>query len=488
MSGSPKHSRRRFIQGAGLAGMATTMMVGPTVQSASGQSSTVPPSSVPPSTARPSTARPSVAKAHNLIFLVVDGMCHGTLGLAHHWNLRNRNEPLHWMGLYDRPGLHRCFQDTSSASSPVTDSAAAASAWGSGHRVNNGSINIDAKGRLLTPFFTRAKEAGKRTGLVSTCRISHATPAGFVANVPNRDQEEDIIGQYLDRKVDVLLGGGSGKFLDRSKEGVELDYFKKFASAGYRLSRDREQLSQVPANGQALLGIFSESHIPYAIDRAHDKALAGVPGLEEMFRAALLQLKDSRDGFVLQVEAGRVDHAGHANDPGAILHDMLEFDRCIPIALQFIEKHPDTLLIVTTDHGTGGCQLDGKGKAYSESGPALDTINQFRHSFEWLEYHFRAAGRFDAKLFEQATGFSAKPEQIELMESALRDPNLTYLNSRMTAIFDAELKDIAATGWSSNAHTSENVELLAFGPGSEQVSGFVRNAEVFGWMTSALRI
>jgi len=114
-----------------------------------------------------------------------------------------------------------------------------------------------------------------------------------------------------------------------------------------------------------------------------------------MFKSALSNLENSKQGFVLQVEGGRVDHAGHANDPGAILHELLEFDECIPVALEFIDKHPDTMLIMTTDHGTGGCQLDGSGARYKDSGPALDRINQFRYSFEWLEKRFRATGKFN---------------------------------------------------------------------------------------------
>ena len=84
-----------------------------------------------------------------------------------------------------------------------------------------------------------------------------------------------------------------------------------------------------------------------------------------MFKAALASLGGTNEGFFLQVEGGRVDHAGHANDAGAILHEYLEYDDCIPVALEYIKEHPDTLLIVTTDHGTGGCQLDGQGSVTS---------------------------------------------------------------------------------------------------------------------------
>jgi len=454
-------SRRQFIKGAGLVGAAGALFPLQSVASPAAQAS----------------------KAKNLIFLVVDGMCNGTLGLAHHWNLRNKGEPLHWMQLYERPDLQRSFQETASASSPVTDSAAAASAWGGGQRVMNRSINISVEGQVLEPLLVRAKKAGKRTGLVSTCRISHATPAGFAANTASRDDEDLIVRQYLDRGIDVIIGGGEKHFL---QEGG--DYYKKFESAGYRLARNADQLRMHAGKSERLLGIFSQSHIPYAIDRKNDSSLSQLPSLMQMFESALATLESSENGFILQVESGRVDHAGHANDPGAILHEQIEFDHCIPIALDFIKKHPDTMLIVTTDHGTGGCQLDGLGSAYNDSGPALDRINQYQNSFEWLEKRFRTSGQFDIHEFERATGIKPTAEKADMVQRAIDDPELKYLNSAMTRIFEEELISISATGWSSNNHTSENVELLAFGPGSERIPAFIKNYELHRIMTEALAI
>lgn len=461
------HSRRRFIKGAGLAGLTTPLLAQQGLVSRNG----------------------STTQAKNLIFLVVDGMCNGTLGLAHHWHHRNRGKALNWMQLYQRPDLCRGTQDTASLSSPVTDSAAAASAWGSGQRVNNGAVNIDPQGKSLLPIFLRAKYAGKRVGLVTTCRVSHATPAGFFANVADRDDEPAIVRQYLEREADLLLGGGARFFQQAAPSDAPAVDFSAWTAAGYLLARDRDQLRQLPLSGQPVLGVFADSHIPYALDRRNDRALSAIPSLPEMFAAALHQLQGARDGFVLQVEGGRVDHAGHANDPAAILHEQLEFDACIPRALEFIEQHPDTLLIVTTDHGTGGCQLDGAGKRYNDSGPALDRINRFRQSFEWLEQRFRVTGKFDADLLTQATGIDAVSERAaEVVQAALHDPNVSYLSSVLTREFAAELTAATAVGWSSTRHTAENVELMAFGPGSRQVPAFMRNDELHNIMTDALGI
>lgn len=467
MSNSPpSSSRRQFIKGIGLSSVAVTLGS---------------------STAAADRVRQSKSpKAKNLIFLVVDGMCTGTYGFAHHWSLRHRKAPLNWMQVYEQPGLTRALQDTASASSPVTDSAAAACAWGCGQRLPNGVINTDANGVSLKPLFSYAKEAGKATGLVTTCKVTHATSAGFAANVEKRGMEDEIAQQYYEREIDVLLGGGLRHFqrtADRQK-GASIPDFK---SKGYRFVQTKTELL-AQASSPRLLGLFSNSHLPYAIDRTHDAALAEVPSLPEMFRAALQSLSQSKKGFVLQVEGGRVDHAGHVNDPAAILHELLEFDDCIPIALEYLRNDPDTLLIITTDHGTGGCQLNGAGPAYVDSGPALDGINDMTGSFEALEQKFKATGQFDAEVFTKATGIVATPNQADAIQATMDDPESTYLSSAMTKIVAKELLKKTAIGWTSNNHTSECIDLFAFGPGSEQIAPFIKNYELFVVMTKALKL
>ena len=462
---SPSSNRRQFIKGLGLAGVAATL----------GASSA--------NAGRIRPRAPKSAMAKNLIFLVVDGMCTGTHSFAHHWSLRNRKKPLNWMQLYEQPGLTRALQDTASASSPVTDSAAAASAWGCGQRVMNGALNTDANGNSMTPLFTYAKAAGKVTGLVTTCRITHATPAGFVANVKKRGMENEIAQQYNEREVDVLLGGGS-RFFEGEKA---LTKVPDFQNKGYQFVQTKSELESQAGNPR-LLGLFAKSHIPYAIDRQNDGAMAEIPSLPEMFRAALNSLSQSKDGFVLQVEGGRVDHAGHGNDPAAILHELLEFDDCVPIALEYLKIDPDTLLIITTDHGTGGCQLNGVGSGYSDSGPALERINDMTASFEALEHKFKATGRFDPEVFTGATGIVPTQEQADAIQATMDDPETTYLSSEMTGIVADALFQKTAVGWTSSNHTSECVDLFAFGPGSDRIKPFINNNELFGVMMQALNL
>jgi len=457
-------SRRDFLKGAGVVG-ASTLFAG------SG------------ALAAPSSASRKAGHAKNLIFLVVDGMGQGTLGLAHHWQLRNRSKPLEWTRFYDRPEVVTALQDTASASSPVTDSAAAGSAWGCGKRVDNRAINFTADGKALDPIYRFAKDAGKATGLVSTCRITHATPASFAANVPHRDSEDDIARQYLEREIDVILGGGQRHFAGEDPSKQLLPEFKK---KGYRLAGDLTDLNALKGSAK-LLGAFTDSHIPYAIDRENDRDLRHVPGLEAMFEAALQSLSGAENGFVLQVEGGRVDHAGHGNDPVAILHEQLEFDRCIAIAEAFVAKHPDTLLILTTDHGTAGCQLNGLGDGYNDSGPALDRINRFNMSFEAMADQYKALGKFDPDYFEKHTGFRPSVDQIAMIQTALEE-GVKYLNNVLTKAFADELFNTTGVGWSSTNHTAEHVELLALGPGADIIPPFLKNYELHGIMREVLGI
>lgn len=455
-------NRREFLKLSGLAGAASLL---PASKAISAEESALPP----------------VAK--NVIFLVVDGLGNGTTGLAHHWKLRNEKSSLHWMELFERPDMVRAYQDTASANSPVTDSAAAASAWGGGRRVNNGSINVAPDGTHSVPILTHAKAAGKMTGLVTTCQITHATPAGFATNVKRRNMAEAIARQYYEREIDVLMGGGRNHFLQKDDAGEVTDYVSLFKEKGYTVAKNLEQLKAARGPGR-LLGLFAESHIPYAIDRENDPSMKHIPNLPQMFEASLERLGGSKDGFFLQVEGGRVDHAGHANDPGGILREFLEFDRCIPIAIDYIKSHPDTLLIVTTDHGTGGCQLNGVGGSYLDSGPALDRINRQRFSFERMQERFRRTGKFDAAIVKDILGIESTSEQGAIVQKAL-DGEAKYLSAAIMDAYGKQLLELTSVGWTSHNHTGENVEFFAMGPGATQFPPYFKNYELNGFLRSA---
>ncbi len=424
-------------------------------------------------------------EARNVIFMVSDGMNLGALSLALLFRQRHGEGEVggetNWTQLYRERPVVRALVETYSNSSCVTDSAAAASAWGGGMRVDNGVLNLLPDGKPVTPLHGKMSKSGRKTGLVTTATITHATPAGFAANVANRGDEKVIAGQYLDRHVDVLLGGGQRNF--------EADLLKRYDSAGYQRVTNRAELAAMEKSGgsASVLGLFSEGHMPYEIDRRNVSALnREVPTLAEMSRAALSRLEGSKEGFFLMIEGARIDHAGHANDVAASIHDQLAFDDAIGEAVKFIDQHPDTLLIVTTDHGCGGIQMNGvKAKpdeqfgpgSYSGSNAYFDRLAKFNRSFEWMKQNGLNALSGDklSAAFRKYTGLALTPDQTKLAQGLKGGAGVA-------------VGEHTGVGWTSQNHTGELVEFCAVGPGSANFPAFMENRDIHGLLLESLGV
>jgi alkaline phosphatase len=265
--------------------------------------------------------------------------------------------------------------------------------------------------------------------------------------------------------VDVVLGGGTQYFSE--------DLVAAYRKAGYGVVLNRGQLL-ADAGKAPLLGLFSKSHIPFEIDRLNSAELqASTPTLSEMTKAALQRLGSAPEGFFLMVEGGRVDHAAHANDGAAAIHEQIAFDETIATVLAFVDKNPDTLLIVTTDHGTGGFNVNGLGNedfdttapSYSESSPAFDRMTGFTSSLELLSLRTKGAGLADfLAAAEKATGLKFKADDRAKITS--------------TKTLAAALMKYTSIGWTSNNHTGEMVEFSAYGPGSQLFTPHLRNDQV----------
>lgn len=219
----------------------------------------------------------------NIIFMVSDGMSMGAFTLAEMMRKHKGMGPSHWRMLWDKPGVRRATCMTHSADGWVTDSAAAGSAWGSGEHINNGAINFTPDERTPEPIHITAQKLGKATGLVATSRITHATPASFVANVPKRSLEDAIAEQILDRNVDVALGGGAKHF--------QAELLAKHPDV--TLARSLADLNAAANKTGRLLGLFHDDHCHYELDRPAD-----LPSLRQMAEVALKKLENSNTGFV----------------------------------------------------------------------------------------------------------------------------------------------------------------------------------------------
>ncbi len=231
---------------------------------------------------------------------------------------------------------------THSASASVTDSAAAATAIATGFKVNNGVISMayPGDGSELLTLLEHYKAQGRSTGLVTTTYMTHATPAGFGAHEPSRDRLSQIAADYLQQtRPDVLLGGG-GNGLSPADA----------LSAGYSVVESRSDLLALDTEQAGRLsGQFGASHLPYELD-----GLGNLPHLSEMTAAALNILDNNPQGFFLLVEGGRIDHACHDNNLARAVHEVIELDNAIQVAMDWAQGRSDTLILVTADHETGG--------------------------------------------------------------------------------------------------------------------------------------
>ncbi len=318
--------------------------------------------------------------AKSVIFLIGDGMGYAQVTAAR-WEKAGGSQPNYQPSLddYQKTRLYMDEMDyaghmsTQSLNSWITDSAAAITALATGEKTYNGVIsvaNITDRGAVLgyenatdraIPLKTileMAEEAGKATGVVTTTRLTHATPAGYYAHCADRDWENDIAEQCINSDMEVAMGGGASKFSFDNRSLLE-----EAVPLGWTVVTNESELVALdPATTERLLGIFASSHMSYELDRDH----AAEPSLAEMIETAIDVLSKDEDGFFLMVEGGRIDHADHSRDYKRGVVDTLAFDDAVKVALDYAADNPDTLVIVTADHECGGLVLGAATGEYTE--------------------------------------------------------------------------------------------------------------------------
>jgi alkaline phosphatase len=426
----------------------------------------------------------------NLIFMVADGLSYGTLTLADACHRQRYERHSTWITLLNEKNVRRSTAFTYSADSLVTDSAAGATAWGIGERVNNKCVCFTPDNRMPTPLWLHAKQQGKAVGLVTTTTITHATPAGFIANCPNRDLENDIGQQLLDRGFNVALGGGRMFFPDAA--------LQKYP--GLSVARDAAAMRAADPD-KPLLGLFADGHMAYTLDRPEQQ-----PDLEEMTRTALSRLFKSPNGFVLLVEGGRVDHAAHANDAASLIHDQLAFDRALKAVWELTRDRSDTLVIVTTDHGNANPALS---KSSTRTLQGVQLLNRAKHSFEWLFREAMGQIKDDdgVPLIEQKSPdanakriahfhqlvkdnlfIDLSKDQLETLSLAVAGKPVDPFSERqsLTSVLGSLLANHNLVSFLSANHTSDMVEVTSWGPGCDRINPMISNYDLHDIAVKAL--
>lgn len=295
-------------------------------------------------------ATPAPTVAPRIILLVGDGMGSAQLDAA----------SLYKTGARDKlfmQSLPVKGQIVTASLSGTTDSAASATAMATGALTFNGRVGMDRDGQSPENLVELAKRSGLATGIVTTTRLAHATPASFTAHVNSRGQYADIAKQIVDLRPDVILGGGSQSFEGRNDAR---NLVQELSFAGYQVARNAGQLKASPASSGKLLGLFSASDMPYVVDQSPDDDL---PSLTEMSLAALQRLDNNPNGFFLMIEGGRIDHACHQNLIEQAIGETLAFDDAVAAVTSWAAKRPDVSIFVTADHETGGLTVKEPGPA-----------------------------------------------------------------------------------------------------------------------------
>lgn len=452
--------------------------------------------------------------AKNVILFIGDGMGISTITAARIYAGQSKGldgESYH-LAMDDLPWS--ALSKTYSHNFQIADSAGTAVAFTSGVKTLSGVLGVTSDvsyancasvpGTEVDTVFELAARAGLATGLVSTARVTHATPGATYAKVPMRDWEadtdmkgassdtcKDIARQLLEMPgpgFDLVLGGGRAKFMPADASDPEYTDKKGGRGDGRNLIEewtakdsdhkfifDKAGFDATDfASGVKVLGLFEPSHMQFELDRDKDKA--GEPHIAEMTAAAITRLSQDEDGYVLMVEGGRIDHGHHAGNAIRALEDAMAFDAAIATALEMTNAE-DTLIIVTADHshtltisgyaqrgnpilGLSVSGIGGEGGANGADGLPYTTLSYANGPGACIE-----------------TGKDEKGEPV--YECKRQD--LTK-----TDTLDPDFRQPALVPMYSETHGGEDVAALASGPGANLISGVIEQNELFHVMARAL--
>jgi len=424
------------------------------------------------------------AQTKNIIFMIGDGMGPAHLHITWLYATRHLGKDLVMIDIMNKGQTAYMVNDT--ADSTVTESAAAAVQMATGVKVLARSIGIGPDGKVLKTILEMARERGKSTGLVTTSGITDATPAAFVTHVERRSEEERIAEQLVNSNVNILFGGRKGFFLPEVEKGRRKDARDLIHEAkqnGYEFVSTVEEMKK--AQGEKILGLFNPGNMLFEIDRKGSQE----PSLAEMTSKALDVLSRNKKGFFLLVEAGRIDHAAHMNDIGALIWDTLAFDEAIRVTYEFQKAHPDTLLIITADHETGGLAMlpySSTGREYE--GINLEAISKIKGSSERRnkEMGEDPSPEKIKEIMKKYYDIDLTEEQVKVIrENPLKqlDPKHFYYGRNSAIAF--VLRPYHRIGWATDSHSGTPLFLWGIGPGSNKLKGWKHNTEVFKVMKEA---
>lgn len=391
------------------------------------------------------------------------------------------------------------------AFSIVTDSAAAATQLATGHKTQPEAVGIDKDLNPVLSVLIDAKKQGKSTGLLTDTYVLDATPAGFFGHTGNRRNYTDLSKNFLEVKPDIAMGGGFNHFVSKNnlKSGLltnildkvpykdeitpkntDDETFETLLKSGYAIVFDEKSLLKTKSN--KIFGLFAAEGYPFNID-----GLKTAPNLTTMTKKTIDVLSKNKQGFFLMVEAGEVDWSAHTNDAATTLKEMLEMEETLTYLKNWVDAHPNTLLIVTADHDTGGFDFNYKKLTKEEKENKMDK-GYIQGKYDYLD-----PAILD-KLIEQKASFyilgknfKALPKSKQTPQNALKiinenlALNLTLeqigLEEKQTDFsFDKALKKASESlgiVWNTKQHTSSPLLVVFYGA-DIKAPNFMHNTQI----------
>ena len=438
----------------------------------------------------------SAANPKNIILFIGDGMSTPQRMTADEFARKSGRPELVMNRLPYQATTRTC-----SASSLVTDSAAAATAIACGEKTYNGAVGVNAGTNRIYSSAVAAKESGRKVGIVTTVTINHATPAGFYGHRKSRGEGYGLGLDLLDSGFDYFAGGGLDGHDDKKNAEYKGDIYALAKEAGYTfVKKDVAAFKTLKPGVGKVWYVACSGSMPFAID---EDEWSDVPTLAEL-TAKGIELLENEKGFFMMVEGGKVDWAGHANDAATNLREVLALDDAVRVALDYQKTHQDTLIVTTGDHETGGMSMGFAGTGYAFYMDRLanqkcssDHIGAFirkNHpaTFEELKPFLAENFGFDfeGKPSKENPMALTKEELAELTEAFAHDLEMAKKGRKDDEAYDAKkisrlptaVKSVfshkCGIGWSSGAHTALPVLTTAGGPGAERFTGFLDNTDI----------
>ena len=267
---------------------------------------------------------------------------------------------------------------THSENAIVTDSASSATAFSTGRKTNNGALGLDEDNKILENFTEIIDRYGYVSSLISTSEITHATPAAYASHVDLRWKTDEISLQMMESKVMTILGGGRHFFLPEDLGGKRTDglnLLEQMESSRVVMTEKKELDSFDHSDLGKVVGLFADEALR---DKEKPENHVFEPSSSEMLNFAINRSEKFNEngckGFFIMLEGSQVDWAGHANDLNYLKREMQDFDEAVELALDYATQNPDTLVIATADHETGGLLIES-------SSPTDYTAPEVKFSF-----------------------------------------------------------------------------------------------------------